>query len=171
MTVKPDAGDLMDAEAVPIGPDDTAVIVADRVASAAVTVLTRSLPKLLTGELVGKPLDLKAGSYFSGRKPADGAFFPDWSAKRIHDLVRAVAPPFPGAFVELPQGVLQVFKTQRTTLKHSDAHPSLRQVQDTVQWRASDGECLIIVDARFQGERLDASHFKTTLGTDIIEFT
>ena len=97
MVEKPDAGRIVDQEAVPILPDDLAVDVFGKVTAAAERVLARSLPGLVDGSAVLRPQDLSRGSYFGGRKPEDGRI--DWSqsAKRIHDLVRAVAPPYPGA--------------------------------------------------------------------------
>jgi methionyl-tRNA formyltransferase len=46
-------------------------------------------------------LDLAQGSYFGGRTPEHGRI--DWSqsAWTIHNLVRAVAPPYPGAFFDI----------------------------------------------------------------------
>jgi len=46
-------------------------------------------------------MDLKAGSYFGGRKPEDGRI--DWnkSAVQIYNLIRGVTHPYPGAFTEL----------------------------------------------------------------------
>ena len=66
--------------------------------AAAVQVLRITLPQLLAGQLKRLPNHLKQGSYFGGRKPADGKV--DWSqtAQSIHNLIRAVAPPYPGAF-------------------------------------------------------------------------
>jgi len=101
MVAKPDAGRLAGQEAVPIGENDTAADVFRRVTDAAGRVLSRALPGLLAGTLPLVPQDLAAGSYFRGRRPADGRI--DWSrpAREIHDLVRGVAPPYPGAFTEL----------------------------------------------------------------------
>lgn len=101
MVEKPDAGALVDQEAVPILENDTALEVSMKVAAAAETVLRRSLPRLIAGTAPAKPLDLSAGSYFGRRRPEDGRI--DWrsGARVVHDLVRAVAPPFPGAFTEV----------------------------------------------------------------------
>ena len=98
MVAKPDAGRIVDQQAVPIGPDDLAVDVFRRVTDAAETVLRRSLPRLLDGTAELRPQDLAHGSYHGARRPEDGRI--DWSksAAEIHNLVRAVAPPFPGAF-------------------------------------------------------------------------
>ena len=69
-----------------------------KVTVAAEIVLDRSLPRLLDGTAELTVQDLSRGGYFRGRKTDDGRI--DWSkgAREIHDLVRAVAPPYPGAF-------------------------------------------------------------------------
>ena len=101
MVEKPDAGALIDQQSVPILENDTALDVSLEVAEAAAQVLRRSLPGLVDGSAKARPLDLEMGSYFGRRRPEDGRI--DWrrSAREIHDLVRAVAPPFPGAFTEV----------------------------------------------------------------------
>ncbi len=100
MTVKPDAGDLVDQQALRIGDNDTAGEVFQRMVVAAGELLDRALPALADGSASHRPLDLAAGSYFGGRKPEDGRI--DWqqTAWNVHNLVRAVAPPYPGAFTD-----------------------------------------------------------------------
>ncbi|MEK6420242.1 MAG: formyltransferase [Burkholderia gladioli] len=101
MAAKPDAGAIIGQTAVPILPDDTAAQVFDKVTVAAEQTLWRVLPALLAGEAPHLPNDLSQGSYFGGRKPEDGRL--DWSkpAAEVYNLIRAVAPPYPGAFTEL----------------------------------------------------------------------
>jgi methionyl-tRNA formyltransferase len=112
MLEKPDAGALVDQQAVPIGENDTALAVSLKVAEAAERVLVRSLPELVAGTAAARPLDLSQGSYFGRRRPDDGRI--DWrqGARSVHDLVRAVAPPFPGAFTELNGYRLAVLETR-----------------------------------------------------------
>lgn len=100
MVEKPDAGSLIDQEAVAILPNDTAHAVFLKLTPAAKTLLDRCLPLLLAGKIEPQPLDLAQGNYFGGRKPEHGRI--DWhqSAWNIHNLVRAVAPPYPGAFFD-----------------------------------------------------------------------
>ena len=98
MEVKPDAGDIVGQSAVSIGPNETATDVFGKVSQAAVAVINQALPELVQGHIPRKPNLLAQGSYFGGRKPADGEILWHQSAKQVHNLVRAVAPPYPGAF-------------------------------------------------------------------------
>ncbi len=167
MVAKPDAGPLIDQAAVPIGPDDTAFEVAQRVADAAVLVLRRSLPALIAGTATGRPLDLAQGSYYGGRKPADGEFSWEWPAKRIHDLVRAVAPPFPGAFARLGDALVRVHATRRLGPAARPApSPCLYAEAGRLVAECGDGARLEIVEALHEGERLDAARFTTLFGHD-----
>ena len=101
MVGRADAGDIVDQMSVPILQDDDARIVFNKVTVAAEIVLARSLPGLLAGTAPRQPQPIGAGHYFGRRRAEDGRI--DWtrSAVEIHNLVRAVAPPFPGAFGEI----------------------------------------------------------------------
>ncbi len=146
MLEKPDAGALVDQQAVPILENDTALDVSMKVADAAQRVLARSLPKLIAGSAAAKALDLAQGSYFGRRRPEDGRI--DWraGARRIHDLVRAVAPPFPGAFTEVGGVRLEVLETrvEPGPLRHPARAPCL--YADGGDWYAdcTDGRRLKI---------------------------
>ncbi len=98
MVEKPDAGDIVAQQPVPILPNDSAREVFDKVTLAAEMALDRTLPGLLAGRAARQAQDLARGSYYGGRRPEDGRI--DWhrSNLEVHNLVRAVAPPYPGAF-------------------------------------------------------------------------
>ena len=100
MVARADAGRIVDQQAVPILPDDTAREVFDKVTVAAEQVLWRALPAIVAGEVRYRPNELAQGSYFGARRPEDGRI--DWSrpAREVYALIRAVAPPYPGAFTE-----------------------------------------------------------------------
>jgi methionyl-tRNA formyltransferase len=100
MEVKPDAGDIVGQSVVSIGPNETATEVFSKVSQAAVAVMNKVLPKLVQGHVPQKPNNLAQGSYFGGRKPADGQILWHQTAQQVHNLVRAVAPPYPGAFTD-----------------------------------------------------------------------
>ncbi|HWG29216.1 MAG TPA: formyltransferase [Steroidobacteraceae bacterium] len=101
MVDRADAGDIVDQLAVPILGDDDAREVFAKVTAAAEIVLARSLPLLLAGTEPRLKQAIEPGQYFGRRRPEDGRI--DWrcTARQIHNLVRAVAPPFPGAFTQV----------------------------------------------------------------------
>ncbi len=111
MLEKPDAGGILARQAVPILPDDTAFEVFNKVTLAAEIALDRVLPDLLAGRAQERQQDLAAGSYFGGRKAEDGRI--DWTrpAAAVHNLIRAVAPPYPGAFTDTPKGRLKLLRS------------------------------------------------------------
>ena len=110
MAEKPDAGDIVAQQAVPIGPDETAGEVFAKVTTAAAATLQSVLPQLLKGDVPCRPNDLSQGSYFGGRKPEDGRIHWEQTAAQVYNLIRAVAPPYPGAFcdVSTPQGTERI---------------------------------------------------------------
>ena len=148
MVAKPDAGEIVARQAVPILPDDTAFDVFGKVTLAAEMALDRVLPQLLAGTAPHVMPDLQAGSYFGGRKPEDGRI--DWtkSAQEIHNLVRAVAPPYPGAFFDLPDGrrlrLLRTLLASARAPRH--AAPTLYRDGDAVFADCADGCVLHVLE-------------------------
>jgi methionyl-tRNA formyltransferase len=124
MTVKPDAGAIVAQTAVPILPDDTAYEVFGKVVVAAEQTLWKVLPAMLAGRTPSMPNDLSKGSYYGGRKPEDGRIQWRRTAREVHNLVRAVAPPYPGAFEEIAGDKITV---TRTRLVAPSAHPALQK--------------------------------------------
>lgn len=127
MVAKADAGDIMDQEMVPIGPDDTALEVQTKVTEAAVKVLSRQIDALLTGKAPRKPQNLSLGRTYGRRTPEDGRL--DWShpAPSLHNLVRAVTHPFPGAF-----GIIRGVKTFVWKTRLSNRTPQHKKPGDIV---------------------------------------
>jgi len=150
MTVKPDAGAIVGQERVPIGPDDLAVDVFRKVTGAAEKVLRSHLKSILEGRANPRPQDLSAGSYFGARKPEDGRI--DWNrpAQEIHNLVRAVAPPYPGAF-SVFEG--KAFRILRTKIEPASKAPPSKAgpFKEGGQWWAvcGDGKVLRLLEVEF----------------------
>ncbi len=166
MTVKPDAGAIVAQTPVPILPDDTAHEVFGKVVVAAEQTLWRALPDLLDGRPLRMPNDLSRGSYFGGRRAEDGRIDWTWSAKRIHDLVRAVAPPYPGATTSIDGRAATIERTRRVTgalPRHDDA-PVLRVANGACIAHCIDGDALEFVTVFIDDERLDGSMLARRLG-------
>jgi methionyl-tRNA formyltransferase len=153
MVEKPDAGALVDQLSVPILENDTALDVSLKVAAAAQEVLRRSLPLLVAGTAKARALDLAHGSYFGRRAPEDGRI--DWAqgARSVHDLARAVAPPFPGAFTEVNGCRLEILETRLDDgpLKYAAQAPCL--YTEKGEWYADciDGKRLKILQLAVNG--------------------
>ncbi len=100
MVARPDAGDIVDQEAVDIGPAETAREVFDKVTVAARKVVARQWDNIKEGHAPRVPQDAARATYFSGRRPEDGRI--DWSrgSREIFNLIRAVTHPYPGAFTQ-----------------------------------------------------------------------
>lgn len=124
MNPRADAGDIVDQEAVEIGPDDSALAVQHRVTAAAVAILARRLDELKAGTAPRRPQDETQATKFGRRRPEDGQI--DWSqsAQRVHDLVRAVTHPYPGAFTNVFGGSRTIlWKTRLPNLGAHDTFP------------------------------------------------
>ncbi len=109
MVEKPDAGDIVAQRKVTIDFADTAATLYERMTAAARTVMAATLPLLAAGTAPRVPQDHSRASYYGGRRPEDGRFEWSFDALRIHNLVRAVTHPYPGAFTAMGRDKLTVW--------------------------------------------------------------
>lgn len=164
MVEKPDAGRIVDQMAVPILPDDRAADVFRKVTVAAEIVLDRALPALLAGTATLTVQDLSRGGYFRGRKTDDGRI--DWTkgAREIHDLVRAVAPPYPGAFTLLDGARVRILATRVLEERGPEVPPRLAVQGSYLVAECADGGRLRIIDWDVDGVAMDAPSFAARFG-------
>jgi methionyl-tRNA formyltransferase len=123
------------ATAVPILENDEAREVFNKVTVAAEIILARSLPGLIAGTAPRLPQRLEEGKYYGRRRPEDGKI--DWaaSARDIHNLVRAVAPPFPGAFGQIDGQRWMIHKTR--------VEPRTIEPSERARLFGADGRCYV----------------------------
>jgi methionyl-tRNA formyltransferase len=165
MVSKPDAGDLVDQEAVAIDFEETPRSLYAKLEKAAVVVLDRSLPLLLAGAAPRRPLDLAKGSYFGGRKPEDGRMDWAWSARRNFFLVRGVTHPYPGAFTFLEGKKLFVWWGKPVELDHHALPGTVLSVgQEGCLVATAQGAFLITHCQLEDGPEQDAYAFCTLYG-------
>jgi methionyl-tRNA formyltransferase len=170
MTEKPDNGDIVAQQAVPILPNDTALQVFQKVTVAAEMALNACLPDLLAGRAKAVKQDLSNGGYFGGRKAEDGVI--DWSqsAQTTHNLVRAVAPPYPGATTQLmgkPMRILQTLVTKCTAA--GKEQPSL-YVKEGKAYAICGQGVLRVVCFELDSIAMSAEEFATCFGAQRFEF-
>lgn len=168
MVEKPDAGRIVDRERVSILPDENAHDVFGKVVAAAAVVLERALPMLIDGTATLHEQDLSQGCYCGGRKPEDGVI--DWqdSARNIHNLVRAVAPPYPGATTTICGQAVKVTRTQRSPDHFLHQNPGVLNVSsERVIALCGDGQMLRILEAEIDGQPHNEIMLAARFGTGI----
>jgi methionyl-tRNA formyltransferase len=147
MVERADAGDIIDSQAVPILIDDDAREVFAKVTVAAESVLARSLPALIAGSAPRRPQPILPGEYFGRRRPQDGRI--DWSrpALEIHNLVRAVAPPFPAAFGEVGGERWEIHRTRLSEEVSAPRAATLFGLEGECYLACGDGRSLRLLAA------------------------
>jgi methionyl-tRNA formyltransferase len=166
MVARPDAGAIIGQTAVPILPDDIAREVFAKVTVAAEQTLWRCLPGLIYGSAPRLANDLARGSYFGGRKPEDGRI--DWSreATDVYNLVRAVAPPYPGAFCDVG-GTRLIIAAARLSREGPsgalDLEPGLKVRDNRVFGVCGDGRALLILRLEASGREVSPAALEVLL--------
>ncbi len=163
MTEKADTGDIVAQTRVPILPDDTAVEVFAKVTLASELTLDGVLPALVAGSAPRIAQDSSKSSYFGARKPEDGVI--DWSrdAAAIHNLVRALAPPYPGARTTIHGSPARVLRT-RVLERENGAEPSLGVEEGRLVARCGGGGRLAVLGLEIEGHDTDARAFAVRFG-------
>lgn len=166
MQTKPDAGPVIGQERVPIGINDTALDVSLKVAAAAERLLDRCLLDLFDGCATATPLDLACGSYFGRRHPEDGRISWDRPALEIHNLIRAVAPPFPGAFGACGAQTFRLLGSRyfADPARFPQLAPCMYADDVTLQLDCVDGQRLTLTDVELDGEPLMPTSFASHYG-------
>lgn len=119
MAAKMDAGDIIDAAKTPIGPDETAGELLDRLAVLGADLLSRTLARFAQGTVAGTPQNEAEVSF---APMLDKSMCPiDWNktAQQVHDHVRGLHP-WPVATMEL-QG--KKFKVHATKIVDGSGKP------------------------------------------------
>ena len=119
MVLKMDAGDVIDVAKTPIGPDETAGELLDKLAVLGADLLSKTLTRFAQGDVVGTPQN-EAEVTFAPM--LDKSMCPiDWNrtAQQIHDQVRGLHP-WPVATMEL-QG--KKFKVHATAIVEGSGKP------------------------------------------------
>ena len=109
MTPKPDDGDILGQSVLPIAWDETALSLTLRSAAAGRELVRSVAPDLVRGSAQRvAQTTLGASSYFGGRKPEDGNLDLTGPVQNAFNLIRAVADPWPNAFVRTETGMVKL---------------------------------------------------------------
>jgi len=140
MVAKPDAGDVVGQRAIPIAPRETALSLYLKVEAESRALLADLLPLVASGTAPRLPQDAAKASTFGRRRPADGRIEWSWPVRRIDCLVRAVAPPWPGALARVNGTEVKIHKGEPDPAPGSPAPPgTARLARGGLYVSAADG--------------------------------
>lgn len=118
-----DSGPIISQTRVAIDPQDDAGSLYRKIEVVALEQLDHLVPDMIADRMIVRPQDETNASYWRKRSPEDGRI--DWrmSARSVHNLVRALAPPYPGAEYQRPGGNPKVWRTRIVTDIPGDVEP------------------------------------------------
>lgn len=157
-----DTGDMLLKRAVPIGPDETAGELYDRLAYIGADVLKETLSLLKSGKLTREKQDNACATKCCMLKKEHGKLDFTVNAQSVHDRVRGVSP-WPGAYGTLEDGtVIKIWKTARPS--SAPAHTNLAPGECFSDGKelyigCGDGAIRILELQAPGGKRMDASVF------------
>jgi len=153
--------------AVHILSNDTAFVVFQKLKCAAEAMLLECIPEMIAGSVSETPQELADGSYFSGRKPEDGRI--DWGlpAWEIHNLIRAVAPPYPGAFCNAGLHLVEIMGSYYRGGPARFSNPCIYFEEGDFWTDCIDRHRFLITDLRIDKSKADPILFGQDFGKQI----
>ena len=158
MDVGLDTGAMLVKLSLPIGPDETAGQLHDRLALLGRKAMEETLRQLCDGTLTSEPQDDALSSYAPMMKKEDGLI--DWqrSAAEIHNHVRGL-DPWPGAYTYLDGEVLKIAATA-VDEEHSGLPGTILAADKTGVRIACGQASLVVGELQLPGKkRLAAMNF------------
>jgi methionyl-tRNA formyltransferase len=126
-----DAGEIFAESTVPIAPDASAWEVRGLMLDKGVELFPEALSNLIAGISVRVPT-LSEGDVWPVRRPEDGRIPPCLSERRLKDLIRALCPPWPRAFIDSDEGIIPIGGVCE------------EESSDTYQYKTIDGKLLFL---------------------------
>lgn len=160
---KIDTGPIIVQNEIDIGPEDTVATVLDRVTDLYPDVLAEALQKVKEG-FKGTAQDPSQASYYGRRYPKDGLINWNHPAPNVHNLVRAVTHPYPGAFTYLNNRRLFIWESAFFDHTEHDNHETPGKIVDKIEGKGfvvSTGRGrLLAKKVQYEGDQeLDAWSF------------
>ncbi|MDR2942407.1 MAG: methionyl-tRNA formyltransferase [Treponema sp.] len=110
ITLECDAGDIFLQKEIPITYHDTGGVILQKYIYHYPRMIKQFLYLFSEQKIVPKKQDEQQKTYFNKRTPEDGRIVWDWQRERIYNWVRALAPPYPGAFCFLGEAKVIINK-------------------------------------------------------------
>lgn len=149
-----DAGDIIMQKKISIAPSDTIIMLYKKTIDAGIKCLKDVFCLMDDESFIPKQQEKNGRSYFSPRTPEDGRIRATDSHADIINKIRALAYPYPGAFIELRGRRYIVEGVERIRAKSQHNHIGFAGIVDNrIIVRTKDG-LLTVKKTRGNGERV-----------------
>ncbi|WP_241622394.1 bifunctional UDP-4-amino-4-deoxy-L-arabinose formyltransferase/UDP-glucuronic acid oxidase ArnA [Rosenbergiella australiborealis] len=118
MVKRADAGEIIAQYPIKIDDEDNALTLHRKMCDVARVLLQETLPLIIQGNYTAYPQDETQATYYRHRNPQDGRLNWFQSAEQLHNLVRAVTQPWPGAFSYVGNNPLVVWQSAIYPCQH-----------------------------------------------------
>lgn len=162
MTTRPDCGPILAQEKVSILPQDDAFSLHNKLVQTSGKMLAVWLPALVDGQLQARTQDEALASSFGRRRPEDGAINWHLPAQDIHNLVRGLASPWPGAYSSA-QGQRFVVWHSRCCADQCDVKPGTVISVSPFIVACGAGQLEILAGQTLDGARISGSQLACSL--------
>ena len=115
-----DAGGIVEQIQIPIDPTETATTLFDKARMAHIELGARLGKRMAMRALSWTDQDERLASTWPRRRPEDGRIDFSWTAVEIDRFVRALTPPYPGAFFLWANEKIRVHKVETLQLAHTE---------------------------------------------------
>ncbi len=154
-----DTGDLLQALAVPIAPEETAVELFESLAAKGAGLMVDTLAGLAEGRIEPRPQNHALATLAPILEREDGLIDPNYPAKRIYDRWRGFQP-WPGAWTTL-RGRKFVVGTMRIVEESAEQIPGTLVVEgEELRLVCGQGTMLVLPEVQLEGKkRMVAAEF------------
>lgn len=115
-----DAGGIVDQVQIPIDPKETATTLFEKARRAHIELGARLGVRMSARALSWTDQDERLASSWPRRRPEDGRIDFSWTAVEIDRFVRALTPPYPGAFLLWANEKIRVHKAETLQSVHTE---------------------------------------------------
>lgn len=141
-----DSGDILSQKPVSINSEDDAETLYDKLTHTALQQVAEFTGQLVSGSYPRIPQDHSKANYWRKRGKQDGQI--DWrmSARSIHNLVRALSRPYPGAHCIHNGNEVKIWKTGLTEENDLNSEPGkiLQTSGSTIRIKCGEGVLLLL---------------------------
>jgi methionyl-tRNA formyltransferase len=153
-----DTGDMLETWSIPIGDDETAGELSERLSALGARSVREGLPKYVAGGYVPHKQDHAQATMAPMLEKGDGAIDFAKGARAVHDHVRGMSP-WPGAYTRLmgegAAKIVKVHATARTDVRPQGAAPGEVVIADKshVLVACGAGEAIALTRVQLEGKK------------------